>query len=168
VPYQDPAGVMRQVWNPLSSLSLDRRAALYLTWADYGAGSKQGFGLAASLTGGFAYLFQDTTYRILNPTTVKGNETWMRFVYVFRYIGNDRKVRCDLYVNGRPALDPSTEYDNESYWSDCELVVGQPVYFMTGVKSDKAYKGQYDLSTLAVWDRFLSAEEVAVLGGVLK
>jgi uncharacterized protein YjdB len=168
VPYQDPEGSSRQVWNPLSSWELGRRAALYLTWADYGADSENGFGLAASLTGGLSYLFQDKTYQTLNPATVKGNETWMRFVYVFKYALDDKRTKCELYVDGKPAMDPLAFYDTDSFWNDCELIVGKPVYFMTGVKSDKTYKGQYDLSTLAVWNRFLSADEVAILGGVFK
>jgi uncharacterized protein YjdB len=168
VPYQDPAGTQRQVWAPLSSLDPGKRAALYIAWADYGAGSEQGFGLAASLTGGFAYLLQDKTYQTLNPAAVKGKETWIRFIYEFRYAGDDRRTRCDLYVDGKPAIDPITYYDSDAYWADCELVTGKPVYFMTGVKSDKAYKGQYELSTLAVWDRLLLPDEIAVLGGVLK
>jgi uncharacterized protein YjdB len=166
VPYQDPPGKMRQVWNPLSSWELERRAALYILWADFGAGSEQGFGLAASLTGELEYLLQDTTYQTLNPTTIKGNEKWIRFVYVFRYDGNNTRTKCELYVDGKPAIDPLASYTNDLNWTDCELVIGKPVYFMTGVKSDKSYKGQYDLSTLAVWNRFLSADEVAVLGGV--
>ena len=94
VPYQDPAGVLRQVWAPLSSRTLDRRAALYLLWVDYGAGSDHGFGLAASLTGGFSYLLQDKTYQTLNPTTVKGKEKWMRLIYVFKYAQDDKRTKC--------------------------------------------------------------------------
>jgi uncharacterized protein YjdB len=166
VPYQDPSGTVRQVWNPLSSWELGRRAALYLLWADFGAGSEQSFGLAASLTGELEYLLQDTTYLTMNPTTIKGKEKWIRFVYVFKYAGDNTRTKCELYVDGKPAIDPLASYTDDSNWKDCEIVIGKPVYFMTGVKSDKAYKGQYDLSTLAVWNRFLSADEVAVLGGI--
>ena len=124
VPYQDPAGTVRQVWAPLSSRSLDSRAALYLLWVDYGAGSEHGFGLAASLTGGFSYLLQDKTYQNLNPTTVKGNEKWMRLVYVFKYDLDDKRTKCYLYVDGKPAIDPLAFYDNDTFWNDCELRVG--------------------------------------------
>jgi hypothetical protein len=157
--YQDPAGILRQVWAPVYWNGTDAQAGLFLLWVDYGTS----FGLAANLTGGYDYLIPDGTY---TSATISGNEPWIRFVFsVEPDVEDPEKVIVKYYLNGQEAPTPSASW---SAWGINEIIQGSPVHFMTKRKPDKQFKGQYDLSTLAVWDHVLTPEEISSLGSVSK
>ncbi|MDR2026222.1 MAG: hypothetical protein LBQ01_01520 [Prevotellaceae bacterium] len=75
-------------------------------------------------------------------------------------------MNCNAYYNGEPAFEPSSGYGDDQNWFRTELKEGVPIHFMTQRKADKSFKGQYDLTKLAVWDRTLTLEEVRSLGTV--
>jgi hypothetical protein len=84
----------------------------------------------------------------------------------------DQVYRVYGFLDGRPNTTegngtyPAFNTDNGYCMPELEIKVGSPLYFMTNRKSDKRYQGQYDLAALAVWDRTLTDDEVAILGAI--
>jgi hypothetical protein len=149
----------RNIWDPIywNGKEDTEQAGLYIAWEDRDPDIK----ISANLTGGW-----DGLTLSYDGATLDGNEPWIRFVFSFEYSEDDpENMTCRYYVDGKEALTPSHGWNALGLM---EIVQGSPVYFMTKRKFDKEVKGQYDLSTLAVWDHVLTPEDIASLGGVSK
>jgi hypothetical protein len=174
---------LRMVWDPITKNPYgnfwNERGGVYLLWTDWGGGvngTRTDFGLAISVDGGRTWIdgLHDPTYQTLNPDAVKGKEPWIRFIYKMQYTGSEWRI--DSYTNGKlnrneagePAPVLVTNEYSEHDIADVEIIESMPLWFMTGRKSDKTCKGQYDMAALAVWDRVLSDEEIATLGSISK
>jgi hypothetical protein len=163
--HQDPSvptSTARNIWDPIywNGQEDSPQAGLYIAWEDRGGTNIK---ISANLTGGWDGLLIDDSF---DAATIAGNEPWIRFVFsVEPDVEDPERVIVKYYVNGQVAPTASAAW---SAWGINEIVQGSPVYFMTKRKHDKEVKGQYDLSTLAVWDHVLTPEDIASLGGVSK
>jgi hypothetical protein len=101
------------------------------------------------------------------PEITSGEEPWLRAVFVYAAVpGEPDKRSLRIYGDGKLlhedlASDVTREMD---------LYADRPIYFLTGNPDGSAIDdyNPFKLSTLAVWDRALTPEEVASLGGVSK
>jgi uncharacterized protein YjdB len=183
VPYQeqiavDAAAGYRQIWDPIMSSDLGVRSGLYILWVDYASanpGDERGVGLAINITGAYRYLVQDKTYTEFHPDVLTGNEKWYRFIFSLSYTPGENSHKVYAFLDGKPNPNnadgndgtyPAHETTDAYCVPELEIIVDNPLYFMSTRKSDKRYKGNYDLAALAVWDRVLSEEEVATLGSI--
>jgi hypothetical protein len=151
------------IWNGVGSAPMGPLTTI--VWRNYPDEDKNGeVRLALNTRWGTWIHLDDKPY---NPATLAGNEPWVRVVFSYEYDISGGQFRLYSYVNGHPAITNSTYlYPQDDAVAHVELVQGADVYFMTRRKGDKPYKGQYDLTTLAMWDRVLTLEEVATLGAI--
>jgi hypothetical protein len=151
------------IWNGVGSAPMGPLTTI--VWRNYPDEDMNGeVRLALNTRWGSWIHLDDKPY---NPATLAGNEPWVRVVFSYEYDISGGQFRLNSYVNGHPAITNSTYlYPQDDNVAHVELVQGAEVYFMTRRKGDKPYKGQYDLTTLAMWDRVLTLEEVATLGTI--
>jgi hypothetical protein len=160
-----------QVWTPLIWNGVGASAMGPLTtivWRNYPDEDHNGeVRLALNTRWGTWIHLDNNPY---DPATLVGNEPWVRVVFSYEYNVNagpgEGPFRLHSYINGHPAITNSTYIYPPDDVAHVELVQGEKVYFMTRRKGDKPYKGQYDLTTLALWNRVLTPEEVATLGAI--
>jgi hypothetical protein len=168
---------LRQVWAPVMQNAPGVRSGVFVLWMQYD--DDQGAGWAMNVDGSYHCLIRhsDIRGREAGVANIKGQEPWIRFIYTVTYTESDHSWRVWGYKDGKPSISENSMdntypvYQGTDYGHcarELEIKLNEPLRFMTGRKGDKRYKGQYDLAALAVWDRALSDEEIATLGGIPK
>jgi hypothetical protein len=171
----------RQTWAPIMQNSPGARAGVFVLWLEYPEPADERCGWAMNMDGNYRLLMIDPTKSEFYPEVQNHNEPWIRFIYTLTYTEGEGQWKVWGYKDGKPSegthdLGNTTDNTYPAYSStdyghcarELEIRLNEPLRFMTGRKGDKRYKGQYDLAALAVWDRALSDEEVATLGGISK
>jgi uncharacterized protein YjdB len=169
---------LRQTWDPVMQNAPGNRSGVFILWMQYE--DDRGAGWAMNVDGSYHCFirYPDIRSRDDGVANLKGKEPWVRFIYTMTYTESDNSWKVWGYMNGKPSISEENSMDNTfpvwqgtDYWPNpvaLEIRMNEPLHFMTNRKGDKRYKGQYDLAALAVWDRALSDEEIATLGGISK
>jgi hypothetical protein len=92
---------------------------------------------------------------------------WMRIVVIVATSDADPDLqKLMVYYNGMQIFSDGTS--GHDLWFRFELNEGVPVWFIMSNAEDPNPNCEYPVSTLAAWDRVLTPEEIASLGGVSK
>jgi hypothetical protein len=108
------------------------------------------------------------TFGEYTPVITSGQEPWVRAVFVYR-IDPANPGKRFLRIYGDGVLLWSNDENPADVTPEMDLYAGTPIYFMTGKPDGTAANTDYNpykLSTIAVWDRALTPEEIALLGEV--
>jgi hypothetical protein len=97
-----------------------------------------------------------------------GAEPWARLVFmVQKDAGDNTAWTRKAYINGQVS-NPELSYTGSHGDIDVyRLNAGTPVRFLMGAGNSET-NHPFDVSTIAVWDRLLTEDEIASLGGVSK
>jgi hypothetical protein len=93
---------------------------------------------------------------VVKPTA--GEEPWTRIVIQYKYDANSNSYDYRNFANGVQI------YQSGDGNSDSDLIEGQPVWFLYGPGTGD--NNPYKVAAIAVWDRALTPEQIASLGGV--
>jgi hypothetical protein len=95
-----------------------------------------------------------------------GSEPWSRVVVTYTPLepdGDDLRCHIIVYVDGQQVFEGEHGGAGRT-----NILEGQPLWFLVGDLAYRSDNNPYPVSTIAVWDHVLTAEEVASLGGVSK